>query len=192
MSQIKMMDKIGCDVTRNRFIGGEEGNLKAYVTYRFSQFRNGELIHFQENHNTVTSEGKQHLLSSAIDNGTRKTAWYVALVSNDGPPPSPLASHVYDTFFQTTVTEFTDYSAATRVAYDGVVSADKITNIANKASFTINAATKDVYGGALVSNSTKSDHTSGDILMSWAALPGGVLDVQVNDVLNIEIELAFA
>lgn len=192
MSQVNMMDKVGCDVVRNRFVGGKEGNLKMYVTYRFSLIRGGALIDYRENHNVVTSEGKQHLLSSAIDNGTRKTTWYVALVSNDGPPPSPVDTHVYDTFFASVVTEFQDYTSTPRITYDGVVSADKITNIASKASFTINAATKDVYGAALVSNSTKADHTGTDILMSWAALPGGVLDVQVNDVLNIEIELAFA
>ena len=192
MEGMKMTDKLGCEVVRGREVSGD---LHMVGHYKFFHHRGGKLLALRENHNVVTSEGKQHILSSALDNGTRKTAWYVALVTGDGPPPAPSASHVYATFFNSVVVEFQDYSSGSgnteRKLYDGVVSADKITNVAARASFTITTTTKAVHGAALVSHITKGNHAAGDILMSWADLTGGEIAVQINDVLNIEIELSF-
>lgn len=193
VEKIKATDKVGCTVERAR---GVKEDLQLKGTYRWEHIRNGEVIGRYENHNVVTSEGLQHLLSSAIDNDTRYTAWYVALVSATGPPPVPSAAHVYDTFLDTSTlpcTEFTSYSNATRPAYNGVVSANKITNTASKAAFTVSAGPSPdtVHAAALVSVNTKSDHGTG-VLMSWSDLAGGTITVLEGDVLNIEIELAFS
>lgn len=190
---VTMSDTIRAQVIRSRSGGHELMQINGI--YRFFHHRAGKLIDFREVNNTVTAEGKQYLLDVGINNSVagyiRKTAWYVMLVSNDGPPPLPNVAHIYDTFSGATITEFTDYGAATRRPYVGVVSPSKITNAASRASFTATAATKDVYGAALVSLDAKSDHDPAGYLMSWAGLPGGVLDIQFDDILNIEIELAF-
>jgi len=166
--------------------------------YRVEHLRAGKLLSSFEVSNTVTTEGKRYLIDAALLNSaggyTEKIAWYVGLVDNAQTHDTPAVGLVYDTFFDVTHnTEFTGYSGGARKAWTGVIdgaNAPSATNTASKAAFTFTSAGV-LYGAALVSLATHSDHTAGDYLMSYAAFSPATLTVQIADVVNIAIELAF-
>jgi len=195
MSQVKVQDKMTIGMIRQRILSGD---IEIKGVYRLKHYRKGELIGEHESKNLVTTEGKRYLLSTGLASGTAKTAWYVGLVNNDngakngGVPVAPSATQVYDTFFDTINTEYTNYTNANRVTWSGVLdgSLAKITNIASKAAFTFNTASGTLYGACLMSNNTKSNHASGDYLMSYSAFSAPIA-VEIDDVVNVEIELSF-
>lgn len=109
--------------------------------------------------NIIPTEGLNHALDCILHGGTQVSPWYVALFKGTGTPSSSLTA----ANFASTLTEFTGYSEGARVTYnEGAASGGVTDNDANRAEFTINASDT-IYGGALLSVSTKSS-TSGVIL----------------------------
>jgi hypothetical protein len=115
----------------------------------------------QECPNLWTTEGINYLLSAAIGNGTRYTAFYLAPFSGNVTLVDTLTAAT----FASTVTELTtQYSQATRVEFVESVPASKATNnTSNPAVFTTAADTISVWGCGLLSTSTKGS-TSGVLL----------------------------
>jgi len=119
--------------------------------FEFELVRDGKVIDKWQDHNLVTNEGLNDLLSVCLVGGTQKASWYVGLFEGNY---TPLATVTAATV-ASAATECTAYDEATRPAWGGATPASQsTTNSASKATFTINA-TKSVYGAFLVSNNTK-------------------------------------
>jgi hypothetical protein len=202
---LNLGDKVVANALRKR---GLSEPIDITGTYRLEHFRNGELIGTYESENLITYEGRDHILNLIFHaTGTQQTVWYVALVDNDngakngGSPAAPSTSQIYDTFFDpaggaTTNTEYTDYTggdtASDRIAYnEGASSNGVITNTNNKAAFTFVTNSGTLYGACLVNVEAKDDHGTG-ILMSYSAFTPSTIGVVPGDIVNVEIEFAFA
>lgn len=108
--------------------------------------------------NLTTDEGINHALDVVFSGGAQKTAWYIALFEDDY---TPLSTNTYQV---PGYTECTAYDEGARPTWEeGGVSAKSISNTANSATFTMNAA-KTLYGASLVSANTKGDIVSGEVL----------------------------
>ena len=122
----------------------------------------GNLVWEDENHNVCTIQGLNHLLNVAFHGTTQISPWYIAVFENNYTPLEA------DTYAAPGYTESTAYDEATRPEFvEAVASGKSMTNSANKASFTFNAA-KTIYGSALVGGgsaaSTKADTAGGGSL----------------------------
>jgi len=127
--------------------------------------RNGKLLERVFGSNIIPASALNDILDVYLGAGTQKLSWYIALFEGNYTPTSGLTA----ANFTSTATECTAYDEATRVLYDpGAASGGVVDNSANRALFTMNA-TKTVYGGALISVSTKSS-TSG-VLAAAARFP---------------------
>lgn len=109
--------------------------------------------------NLVTNEGLNAMLDVWLSGGTQITAYYVSLFESNS---TPAATWIASTYRSTHVTEYTDYSEATRPAWaDDGASAQSIANTTTPAEFTAtNVASKNIYGASLISANAKSG--SGD------------------------------
>ena len=112
--------------------------------------------------NIVTDEGLNHILNVELHGATPVSPWYCSIFESNS---TPLAAWTYDLYADSLVTEWILYNEATRVEYNEAESTAKsTTNSANKAVFTAITSAKTLYGAALVSVSTKSDHGAGFLL----------------------------
>lgn len=140
----------------------------------------GKIQDEREWENLVTTEGKNYLLATGLDNSASQiTAWYVLPIS--GTPTAAagdtMASHAG-------WTEVTAYSQSTRVAWTGgTVASGSVDNSGSVAAFTINADGTTVGGAALASVSTKSGTTG--TLYAVGAFSGGNLTLSNGSTLNI-------
>jgi hypothetical protein len=132
--------------------------------------------------NLVVTEGQNHLLNVTLRNQAASPSWYVALFKgNVTPSASWTAAN-----FSANATEFTSYSEPTRPQWvPSAASGGSIDNLASKATFTI-TANDTVYGGALLSASTKSGTTG--VLMA-ATLFSKARAVQAGDQLQVGYQL---
>ena len=134
-------------------------NAMPMGVFDVDQRRGGDLIGRTAGSNVIPTEGLNHILSAVVAGGSQVLTWYVALFEGNVTPGASLTAAT----FTSTTTECTAYDEATRVEFkEGAASGGVIDNAANRAIFTMNA-TKTVYGGALISNSGKSN-TSGVLL----------------------------
>lgn len=138
--------------------------------------------------NLWTTEGLNYLLSAALANGTRYSAFYIAPFSGN----VTLADTLTAATFASTVTELTtQYTNATRLEFVEAVPANKnINNNANPQIITTAVDSVTIWGLGLLSSSTKGS-TSG-VLASAAkyasaqSIPtaGGQLSVTYNATLS--------
>ncbi len=146
--------------------------------------RAGRIIGVDKTHNIIPTEGLNHILSVICNAGTQVTTWSVGLFEGNY---TPIAADTMATFVAS-ATECTAYDEAARVTWvEAAPSAGTITNAANKAVFTMNAA-KNVYGGFLSSGSAKSA-TIGTLLSAarFTVTPKAVVD---DDILRVTASLA--
>lgn len=140
--------------------------------------KDGNLKWETTQHNLVTNEGLDHLLSSWLKGSSYTAAFYVGL-TDDSPTPAAgddMSSHAG-------WAEATGYSEATREALVlGSVSSQSVDNSASKASFSINAT--DDIGGAFITTDNTKGGTSGT-LISIAAFSEGDKSVTSGDTLNV-------
>lgn len=105
--------------------------------------------------NLVPTEGLNHFASVLFKGGTPNATWYVGLFEGNY---TPIAGATAATIAAAS-TETTAYDEATRVEWvEGTVASGALDNTASKAEFTFNA-NKTIYGGFLVSSSTKAGTT---------------------------------
>ena len=109
--------------------------------------------------------------------------WYIAIFEDNYTP------QVTDDYAAPGFTESTAYTEATRQTWveDAAASAS-ITN-STKAAFTINA-TKDIYGAALMSDSTKDDQVAANAVMYCAAKFTSSKPVENGDTLKVAITVS--
>ena len=123
-------------------------------------FRNGRLIDEWEDSNLVVNEGLNSLNDTMFHGTTQIGTWYLGLFEGNYTPVATVTAAT----IATAATETTAYTSATRPEYVEAASSSQITtNAASRASFVFNA-TKTIYGGFMVSSSTKSG--TGGILFS--------------------------
>lgn len=149
----------GCGFTPSQSEGALDGSMPVMGVFELEHRRNGKLIGRDISSNIVTTEGLNHILSVVLGAGSAVSPWYIALFEGNYTPVAGLTAAT----FTASATECTAYDEAARVAYvEGTPSGGVIDNSASRAVFTMNA-TKTIYGGALLSVSTKSS-TSGTLL----------------------------
>lgn len=146
--------------------------------------RGGDVIGHDVSPNIVCTEGRNHILDAVVKGGTQVSTWYIGLFEGNYTPVAGVTAATVTA----ASTECTAYDEAARVAYvEGSISSGAVDNSASRAEFTINA-TKNVYGGFLVSNSTKSA-TTGTLLAiaRFTSSPRAVVD---DDVLAVRYDLS--
>jgi len=149
----------GYGFTPSQSEGALDGSMPVMGVFELEHRRNGKLIGRDIASNIVTTEGLNHILSTVVAGGSAVSPWYIALFEGNYTPVAGLTAAT----FTASATECTAYDEAARVAYvEGTPSGGVIDNSASRAVFTMNA-TKTIYGGALLSVSTKSS-TSGTLL----------------------------
>jgi len=149
----------GYGFTPSQSEGALDGSMPVMGVFELEHRRNGKLIGRDISSNIVTTEGLNHILSTVVAGGSAVSPWYIALFEGNYTPVAGLTAAT----FTASATECTAYDEAARVAYvEGTPSGGVIDNSASRAVFTMNA-TKTIYGGALLSVSTKSS-TSGTLL----------------------------
>lgn len=139
----------------------------------------GEIIDVREWENIVVTEGKNHLLSSALDGASQIATWYLLLTS--GTPTvaagDTAASHAG-------WTEITDYSEGSRQTWTGgTAAAGSIDNSGSPATFTIDANGTTIGGAGLISNNTKGGTTG--VLYAAGAFTGGNLTLNTGSTLEV-------
>lgn len=137
--------------------------------------------------NLITTEGINHILDVFFPTGgdTAPTNLYVGLV--DGTPTvdgsDTMSSHAG-------WSEVVAYSEATRPAFTDVRTNQTVSNVAAKATFTINANSTVVGGAFITTDSTKSG-TNG-VLFSVGASDSGDRTFQQNDTLEVRYDFTAA
>ena len=140
------------------------------------------LIWQEHCHNIVTDEGLDSVLDVYFHAATQITTWYCCMSESDTAAAANL------TYAVPGYTETEAYDEGTRPAYnEAAASGQSITNSANKAAFTINAA-KTLYGASLVGGGTdgdtKGDAAGGGTLCCYAKF-GSSRAVVDDDVVNL-------
>lgn len=121
--------------------------------------RAGRTIEVFSDHNLVTNEGLNHSNDVLLHGTTQVATWYLGLFEGNYTPVATVTAAT----ITSASTECTAYTSSTRVEYVEAASSSQVTtNAASRASFVFNA-TKTIYGGFLVSSSTKSG-TGGTLL----------------------------
>lgn len=129
-----------------------DSSFAAGGVFEFELVRDGKVIDKWSDHNLVTNEGLNDLLSVYLVGGPQKVTWYVGLFEGNYTPMAAVTAATV----KTASTECTAYGEATRQTWAGATPASQsTTNSASKATFTINA-TKSVYGAFLISASAKN------------------------------------
>lgn len=130
-------------------------------------------------HNLCTTEGRNYLLNAGFKSGSAFATWYISLFEDDYTPTAS------DTYAVPGFNETTAYDEANRVTWQaGAVAAAEVSNSANKASFTFNA-TKNIYGGALVSFATKDDVAQAGAVMYASGRFDSTKPVDSGDIVKI-------
>jgi len=143
----------------------------------------GKVKWTEEFHNTVTTGGKNDLLTNYFKGSAYTAAFFVGLVDN----ASFSAISAADTASSHAGwVESVAYSNATRPTLTlGTASGASIDNSASKASFSINA-TATINGAFTITNSTKSGTTG--VLYSAGSF-GATRSVLNGDTLNVQVTL---
>ena len=158
----------------------EAGGKMGFI-YRVDHFRNGVLIDTSEDHNLIPTQGLNHALDVMLKAGVQITSWYVGIFEgNYTPIPAVTGATIV-----AAATECVAYAEATRPAWvGGAIANGFVTNDANRAAFTMNAA-KAVYGGFLVSSPVKGG--ASDVIVS-AVRFSTVKNVEAGDILRVRAE----
>jgi len=125
--------------------------IKPRFKYLVEHIRDGKVLHSQVSYNLVPVEGLVDILSVCFKSGTPKANWFIGLFEGNYTPVAGVTAAT----IAANATECTAYDEATREAWvSGSIANEAVSNVASPAEFTMNA-TKTVYGGFLISNSTK-------------------------------------
>jgi hypothetical protein len=160
-SRIPLKTTMEAEIIRPK---GVQSIIPIGAWWEFEHYRKGALIDKWAQKNVNTTEGLNHLLNVGFHGDTPITTWYMLLFDDNYTPL------ITDTYAVPGFTESADYDEATRPEFvEAEATARVITNVASKATFTINATTT-IYGAALVGGgtdgNTKSDAAGGGVLFS--------------------------
>jgi len=174
------------DAQVERVMAVNAGKVLVRTVWEVEHIRDGKVIDRTIDFNLVTDEGINAILEKMFHSGAQITAWYIAPFETNTTPVIGM------TYAVPTFTETTAYNEANRVASTFAAAAAKsITNTANTATFTFNAA-KTIYGAALFGGgsapSTKGDVAGGGTLFA-VALFGAPKSVVATDILRITVTI---
>ena len=148
--------------------------------------KNGVLKWVEEARNAVVNEGLNHVLNTEFKSGSQIDTWYAGLIDNAGFTAISSGDSAGEIGGTNAWSELTEYDEASRVVVAfGSVSAQILSNSANKATFTANAS-KTVKGAFVVSSNTKIDTTG---TLFGAAAFGSTRDVVDDDQLLLTVTL---
>lgn len=121
--------------------------------------KDGNVTDSEVIHNLIPTEGLNHTLGVLFKGASQVPTWYIGLYEGVYTPgPTDTAATI-----AASATECSAYAETSRVPFvSGAVAAGSVDNSASRAEFTMNA-NKTVYGGFLVSSSTKGG-TNGVLL----------------------------
>lgn len=106
--------------------------------------------------NVVVNEGLDEVLETFFTASAAPTAFYLAPFTGNVTPTGALTA----ANFASTLTEYTDYSEATRVVWTpGAVASQAIDNSASAATFTVSVAGGTVWGFGMLTAAAKSATT---------------------------------
>jgi hypothetical protein len=161
-----------------------------FVIEVFNNKEEMKLISRSECHNILPDEALNRILNTMYHDAAHIATWYCAIFEDNQTPDS---TWTYDNWCDTKCVEWQAYDESARPEYNNAASSAKsTTNSANKAVFTANA-TKTLYGGVLVSVSTKGDHTSGtDKVLGAAGKFAASQPVISANVVNLTYEVTSA
>jgi hypothetical protein len=165
----------------------EKSGLRLQGHFDVNCYREGNLIWEEHVHNIITNEGLTRILNVMFQTATDIPTWYCALVETTA---TALATANYDVPIYT---ECSAYDEAARVIFTSTMANTQlITNSPAPAVFTI-SDTKTIYGAAIVSTSTKGDHTAApnNVLFCDAAFSTNRAVVD-NDVINLTYSITAA
>jgi len=155
-------------------------------TYITELVRDGKVIERSETKNLIPIEGLNHIIATALKNGTPFANWYVGLYEgNYTPTPDDTMAT-----FPAAATELTAYTSSTRPILvlgdvaNGQVSNGTLEEPTNLALFTGNASNKSAVG-AFVSSAPTKGATSG-VLIS-AARFSAPKALSTGDVLRVSV-----
>ncbi len=116
---------------------------------------------WEESDNLLPTEGLNHLLSVALNQGAAQPTWYIALFTNNYVPTAGITAATFQTTAGELVSSTEGYTQPNRVEWVEAAPVNgSIANSASPAQFTFaTASTVTVYGAALLSASTKGATT---------------------------------
>ena len=191
---LTISDGAACEVVRSAKQVADIFRPKGHFVTE--HWRENKLIGVYEAPNLITNEAKNRLFNgffNAAATYARYETWYLGLVDNVAPTPSPAVGDVYAQINGTNVWDtWQNYNESTRPAWTSGAAASQIITNASPVVFTINA-TGAVYGLFLVggpNSATKGDATAGsspneNVLWCVTGFASGAVSVQDADQLKV-------
>ena len=146
-----------------------------------------DVVDVAYDHNIVVNEGINNMLAAWLAGGTQTSTWYVSLFSSNS---TPLATWTLANYRSTLATEWTNYSEATRPAWqNGAASSQSISNSSTPATFTATAGAT-IYGAVLCSASNKSGTGDATGLMAAATRYGTARTLVTSDIASVSYTIS--
>lgn len=147
----------------------------------FTAYANGELV--ARGHNTVMLAARNDVLNVYFRGAAATSSRFIAPFSNNVVPAETLTA----ANFNSTQTEFTNYTEATRPAWttNGNATAQVLSNSAAPASYTFDTGGGTVYGAGLLTVATKGATTG---LLVSAGMFDDPVTLNAGGVLNIRYD----
>lgn len=159
--------------------------VRAGFTYHLEVVRNGETVDSDWFHNIIPTEGINHIINTVFAGGVQIPTWYIGIFEGNY---TPVAADTAATFSSLS-TESSAYSEVARPLWQkGAVSGGLITNVQNRAVFTMNAS-KTIYG-AFMSAASPKQSTTGTLIS--AARFNSPKILTSGDVLNVTAGLTLS
>lgn len=193
--RLTILDGAACELVRPaKQVWEPQLDLKGH--FHVEHWRRGRLIGVHEAPNLITNEGKNRLLNTMFYLATtaaRYETWYLGLVDNADPTPSPAVGDTYAQINGTNVWDtWQSYDESTRPAWTVGASSGQIVTNAAPVVFTISAsgAVYGLFACAGPNSATKGDNTAGsspneNILWCCTGFASGAVTVQDEDQLKV-------
>jgi hypothetical protein len=139
-------------------------------------YRDGKLIGRQVAHNISTDE----FINLALDRVLAQLTWYMGVYSDDYSPNG------METYAVPYCTEATGYNEATRPVWQHAGIADKeMTNLANKATYTMDGSVTALFGCMLTSLDAKGDTEGDGALGPIVRFDNPIADIIAGDIVKV-------
>jgi len=192
--RLAISDGAACEVVRPAKQTSDM--LRLAGNFRIEHWRKGKMIGVYHAPNLLVNEAKNRLFNTMFNAAAtyaRYETWYLGLVDNADPTPSPAVGDTYAQIDGSNVWDtWQGYDESTRPAWTSGASASQVITNASPVVFTIDA-TGAVYGLFLVGGpnaAATGDNTAGsgpneNILWCVTGFASGAVSVQDNDQLKV-------
>ncbi len=190
MTGPKAKSKMGASATAHLYVRNSAlARAKLGGYWAFDCWKpDGTLRWHEENHNIVTDEGLNNILTEYFKGSAYTATWFVVPID---VVTAPAAGNTYANTMSDANLEYIGYSETVRQTWTGgAVASQSVDNSASKAAFSITVGAT-IYGGALVDTVTKGSAASG-VLYARVNFGGGSRAVVNGDTLEITYTLTSA